>query len=285
MYQCAALNIQNSIIRFSTSELRVIDCAPTFIKRPMQGTVRGAIGSNVTIVCNPEGAPKPIIQWYQNGYPISSDFRRRVLLNGNLVITGILASDEGNYTCDASNRNGRELGFTYLYIVYGTQIQMPTNPQVYANVNETFIIPCVAYKPVDIDLSYTWKFNNETVHIDGKRYARNVYNRPGDLRIIRIQFTQQGRYTCVAKTTVDEVSITFMVFVRGPPGQSAGVKCSNMGKTTAVVSFVGGTDNNDPIVNYTIEAITDRNPVFMPVLANFTLQYNAKGEYSVLLDG
>jgi hypothetical protein len=63
MYQCGALNLQNSILRYSTAELRVIEFAPTFIKKPMQGTLRAAINRNTTIICNPEGAPKPMIQW------------------------------------------------------------------------------------------------------------------------------------------------------------------------------------------------------------------------------
>ena len=52
MYQCAALNTQNSIIRYSTAELRVIEFAPTFIKRPMQSSARAAINGNVTIICD-----------------------------------------------------------------------------------------------------------------------------------------------------------------------------------------------------------------------------------------
>ena len=93
MYQCAALNTQNSIIRYSTAELRVIEFAPTFIKRPMQSSARAAINGNVTIVCDPEGAPKPTIQWYLNSMPIGNSARQRILQNGNLMITQVTKMD------------------------------------------------------------------------------------------------------------------------------------------------------------------------------------------------
>jgi hypothetical protein len=285
MYQCAGLNLQNSIMRYSTAELRVIECAPTFIKKPMQTTVRGAIGGNVTIVCNPEGAPKPKIQWYQNGMTIANDYRHLILDNGNLVLSQVSKNDEGNYTCEASNRVGKDIGYTYLYVVDGTRIDPPNNDQIVVNFNDTFIIPCNAFKPNHIDMAYMWRFNNEPIKIDGIHYSQDVYNRPGDLRIIRVKFTQNGQYACVAKTTVDEISIKFNVIVRGPPGPSAGVKCQNMGSTTGIVSFVSGTDNNDPIVNYTIEGITDRRFDWHPIKQNFTVTFNANGEYSTDVRG
>jgi receptor-type tyrosine-protein phosphatase gamma len=146
MYQCAALNTQNSIIRYSTAELRVIEFAPTFIKRPMQSSARAAINGNVTIVCDPEGAPKPSIQWYLNSMPIGNSGRQRVLQNGNLMITQVNKMDEGNYTCDASNRIGRESGSTYLFVVDGTSIDRPIDANIIANINQTFFLPCTAYK-------------------------------------------------------------------------------------------------------------------------------------------
>ena len=65
IYQCSATNIQNSIQRFSTAEVRIIRLAPTFSKSSMTSTVRSIIGGLVTIVCHPEGAPQPQIQWFK----------------------------------------------------------------------------------------------------------------------------------------------------------------------------------------------------------------------------
>lgn len=245
----------------------------------MQGTLRGAIGRNVTIVCNPEGAPKPTIQWSYNQMMIGNGGRYIVLQNGNLIITQVMKSDEGNYTCDASNRVGRALGSTYLYVEDGTYIEQPINSEIIANINQTFFLPCLAYKPQNIDITYLWRFNGEEIYADGMRYAQDNFQRPGDLRIIRAQYTMEGDYVCIAKTTVDEISIAYRVYVRGPPGPSAGVKCGKMGETYGQVTFVSGNDHGDAIVNFTIQAQTDRQPGWKPVKENFSLPFNPTGEY------
>jgi contactin 2 len=291
MYQCGAMNLQNSIMRYSSAELRVIEFPPTFLKKPMQGTVRAAIGGNATVVCNPEGAPKPTIQWYQNQMAIGNGGGHfRVLQNGNLVILGVTKMDEGNYTCDASNRLGRASGSTFVFIVDGTSIEQPFDRNIVANVNQTFFLPCTAFKPPNIDLAYYWTFNNEPLKMESayygaQMYAQDNFLRPGDLRIIRAQYTMEGEYRCIAKTTVDEVSISYHVSVRGPPGPAAGVKCGKMGETYGQVSFVAGADHGDPIQMYTIEAQTDRQPEWKPVLANISMPYNPTGEYVVEVRG
>lgn len=284
MYQCAALNTQNSIVRYSSAELRVIECSPTFIKKPMQTTQRAAIQGNVTLVCNPEGAPRPKIQWYQNGFAIGKDGRRDVLENGNILVTMLSKSDEGNYTCEATNRLGRTLGYTFLYIVDGTRIDIPADNNVFIQVNQTQVLPCRAYAPAHIDLSYMWRFNGEPVVIDSVFFAQDIFNRMGDLRIIRAQYTREGQYMCIAKTTADEKSIVYNVRVVGAPGPSAGVKCYNVGTTTATVSWVVGTDHGDPIVNFTIEGKTDRSVEWMPIKVNFTMPLNPSGEYSTTVE-
>ncbi len=150
-----------------------------------------------------------------------------------------------------------------------------------ANVNQTFFLPCSAQKPLNIDLTYIWQFNGQYLQLDNRHYAQDNLRKPGDLRIIRAQYTMEGDYTCIAKTTVDQVAIVYRVTVRGPPGPSAGVKCGRMVSTAGQVTFVAGNDHGEPIVNYTIEASTDRNTQWTPVLSNFTVRYDPKGEYTV----
>lgn len=146
---------------------------------------------------------------YLNNMPINGGGRYFVLQNGNLIITNVLKSDEGNYTCEATNRVGRALGSTYLFVEDGTYIDQPVNPEIISNINQTFFLPCMAYKPQNIDLAYVWKFNGETLIMDGVHYAQDNLQRPGDLRIIRAQYTMEGQYVCIAKTTVDEVNSHF----------------------------------------------------------------------------
>jgi hypothetical protein len=95
IYQCAATNSQNNIQRFSTAEVRVITLPPTFGRHTMVSTLRSTVGGLVTIVCHPEGAPQPQIQWFKDNIPLGIGTNAQIFPNGNLVITNIQLMDAG----------------------------------------------------------------------------------------------------------------------------------------------------------------------------------------------
>lgn len=62
----------------------------------------------MTIKCNPEAAPRPKFVWKKDNLVIGSGGRRRILENGNLIISPVSRDDEGVYTCTASNDYGMD---------------------------------------------------------------------------------------------------------------------------------------------------------------------------------
>ena len=86
--------------------------APTFRKYPLQPNLYGIIGGNVTLICQPESAPQSEKEWLKNGQAFnpSTDAQDRVTLlsNGNVHITGLQQSDEGEYECKATNIHGSD---------------------------------------------------------------------------------------------------------------------------------------------------------------------------------
>ena len=76
---------------------------PSFKKHPMEPTIYAADFGCTKIICNPEAAPKPTIIWKKDGNVIDSGGRRRILDNGNLIISNVSRDDEGTYVCTASN--------------------------------------------------------------------------------------------------------------------------------------------------------------------------------------
>ena len=64
MFQCLASNDLD--VSFSSAQLRVLAFPPSFGKDPLRELSFVAEGENVTIPCNPEGAPQPDIVWYDN---------------------------------------------------------------------------------------------------------------------------------------------------------------------------------------------------------------------------
>lgn len=80
---------------------------------------------NLTIFCNPEAAPHPVITWEKNGRDLSpsqdvgSSAHIIQLPNGNLHISEVKQSDAGNYTCIATNNMGQDRSSTQLKILSG----------------------------------------------------------------------------------------------------------------------------------------------------------------------
>lgn len=81
---------------------------PTFKKHPLESEIYAAEQGNVTIKCNPEAAPKPRFTWKKDGNVLGQGGHRRMLENGNLIISPVSRDDEGLYTCTASNELGMD---------------------------------------------------------------------------------------------------------------------------------------------------------------------------------
>ncbi|CAF0946530.1 unnamed protein product [Adineta steineri] len=257
IYQCAATNTQNNVQRFSAAEVRVITLAPTFGKHTMISTLRSTVGGLVTIICHPEGAPQPQIQWFKDNLPVNLGTNAQIFPNGNLVFTNIQLTDAGNYTCMATNIYGIAQQSTYVYVMpEGTTIiSTPGGRDVL--LNQTIIIPCDARSMTQMDLTFYWRFNNEILTIDNKRFRQDNPDRPGDLRIVQAQYSNAGRYTCVAQTTVDEQSSSYQLNVFGPPGPLAGVRCTQPFQRQVTLSWIVGNEHGAPILHYTIESLTN----------------------------
>ncbi|CAF1109158.1 unnamed protein product, partial [Adineta ricciae] len=284
IYQCAATNTQNNVQRFSAAEVRVITLAPTFGKHTMLSTLRSNVGGLVTIICHPEGAPQPQVQWYKDTMPLNLGSNAQMFPNGNLVITNIQLMDAGNYTCVATNIYGVAQQSTYVYVMpEGTTIiSTPGGRDVI--LNQTIIIPCEARSMNQMDLTYYWRFNNEILTIDNKRFRQDNPDRPGDLRVVQAQYSNAGRYTCVAQTTVDEQSSSYQLNVFGPPGPVAGVRCSQPFQRQVTLSWVVGNEHGAPILHYTIESLSNRRSWWV-FHGNFSIPLTATKYMSMTLTG
>ena len=97
-YICKADNLLGSAIE---TALFMVFSPLRFKVRPPQ-EVTPVIGSRVHLPCLAESDLRPIITWTKDGKP-SLPVEFNVLQNGTLVINNIKKSQEGSYTCRATN--------------------------------------------------------------------------------------------------------------------------------------------------------------------------------------
>lgn len=137
-------------------------------------------------------------------------------------------------------------------------------------LGDTITLPCEARSMNQLDLTYRWLFNNEILTIDEQHFQQDNLNRSGDLRIVNVQYSNAGLYTCVADTTIDEKFSTFQLNVFGPPGPVAGLRCLDAFQRQISLSWVVGSEYGAPILYYTIESLSNHRSWWM-FHGNFTI--------------
>ena len=71
----------------------------------------------MTLQCEAEGSPKPVITWLRNDKELPADKTKFTQLeSGSLVVKDLLPSDTGFYKCTAANPFGAKMREIILFI-------------------------------------------------------------------------------------------------------------------------------------------------------------------------
>ncbi|XP_077981249.1 contactin-4-like [Glandiceps talaboti] len=263
MYQCKAYNnlLNKERAIYSTGQLKVLALAPSFDKEPLAQNQPAPKNGDVIIECNPEAAPKPTFRWLHTvrgkDVEITASSHYEILENGHLKINNVQNSDGGKYTCIAENYLGDARSQGYLLIRDGTAItQWPLAKTI--SIGQETTLTCKATSDSLLDLTYIWLLDGFQLDFDDDSHYRRL--KDGNLEIVKAELRQSGIYTCTAHTTIDEVSRSAELKIRGPPGPPAGVRPFDCTANSCQIRWSRGTDNNNAIKTYTVESRTDNDP-------------------------
>ncbi|XP_012549697.1 immunoglobulin superfamily DCC subclass member 3 isoform X1 [Bombyx mori] len=160
-----------------------------------------------TLRCVSEGKPKPTIQWYKDGTPLTSnDHPQRVLLEDGLlflrVMRGKKESDEGVYWCVARNPVGEAVSKNATLTIAVLRDEFKIEPHdVKVASGEPALLQCASPKGVP-DPSIHWNKDGHSldVEINGRISVVNG----GDLKILETIPSDSGVYRCVASNVAGE---------------------------------------------------------------------------------
>ncbi|KAJ8307559.1 hypothetical protein KUTeg_015643 [Tegillarca granosa] len=192
----------------------------------METKMVGALNGNITIVCNPEAAPKAEITWKKDrgNLAVGDTGRIHKLSNGNLFLSNLNYGDSGVYICVATNELGKAESYGTLEVK--TQISIVRSPKTVTEtmINVTAFLPCQASYDPHLDLIYIWKLNGIDIDLEtDNSYKMEVSTLITGLYISRPQFKHEGIYECVAKTPLSQLTAKGQLTVIGPPGEPSGV--------------------------------------------------------------
>ncbi|KAM6169416.1 contactin-4 isoform 4-T4 [Rhynchocyon petersi] len=255
MYQCVAENKHGLI--FSNAELSVVAVGPDFSRTLLKRVTLVKVGGEVVIECKPKASPKPIYAWKRGREMLRENERITISEDGSLRIVNVTKSDAGSYTCIATNHFGTASSTGNLVVKDPTRVMVPPS-SMDVTVGESIVLPCQVTHDHSLDIVFTWTFNGHLIDFDrdGDHFERVGGDSAGDLMIRNIQLKHAGKYVCLVQTSVDKLSATADLIVRGPPGPPEAVTIDEITDTTAQLSWRPGPDNHSPVTMYVIQART-----------------------------
>uniref|UniRef100_A0AAY4DK66 Neural cell adhesion molecule L1 n=1 Tax=Denticeps clupeoides TaxID=299321 RepID=A0AAY4DK66_9TELE len=265
VYQCNASNEHGYLL--ANAFVNVLDMVPRMLG-PKNMVIK-VIKSNRTFLdCPYFGSPVPTLRWFKNGQGSGLDGGHyRVYQNGSLEIKGALAEDQGIYTCVASNILGHAENVVRLEVKDPTQIvRAPEHTS--ANRGTSVRFNCRVQNDPTLPITVTWLKDEQLLN-----YGWRIKKDEESITIPNIHEGDQGTYTCLVKTEIEQVSASARLTVleeetkspsnRSPmladrPEPPKDLELSDPLERSVQLTWVPGDDNNSPITEFLVQFEEDQ---------------------------
>ncbi|XP_048759909.2 peroxidasin homolog isoform X4 [Ostrea edulis] len=188
-YQCV-VRTPNQEIRTNKVQLTYSRAPPSMLTTPSD--VSGQVGRSVRLSCQATGIPPPTITWKFNDNTIIPGRKHAVDTVGNLDITNLQTSDQGVYTCQASNAEGFAVSHARVTVQGEAPVLVQQPSDLSLTEGDTARFTCdVSGNPRP---NITW-FKGNTEVLSTERRIQ-IVNEGRQLRIVLLQSTDRGTYTC-----------------------------------------------------------------------------------------
>ncbi|KAM5331532.1 hemicentin-2 [Glossophaga mutica] len=267
-YICTATNT----VGFSSQEMRLsVNTKPRIhanfshdTDQPLRVTAKA--GDEVTLDCEAQGSPPPLVAWTKDLRPVPAVMDRyRLLPSGSLRLAQAQAGDSGLYECRASNPAGSA---SRQYIL-GVQVppQVQPGPRVLkALAGEALDLNCVAEGTPPPRLS--WSKDGVALQGGGPE---------GSVHFAAIRTSDAGMYLCEASSGAGVASWELELKVLEPPywgtddtdgllervaGENASLPCPARGTPKPQVTWRKGP-SSEPLLSRPGLAVLDEGSLFL----------------------
>ncbi|XP_060080594.1 neuroglian-like isoform X2 [Ylistrum balloti] len=187
-YECEGQNklSKGIVVRFSLT----VESQPSWATPPVNQDV--GVTEDATFQCIPQGLPKPTVEWFINGKPISEvPATRRTLANDVLTFQNLERHDSQVIQCLATNKHGTLWADVYLNVLaYGPEI---TSGPGQLTVAEGQSVTLTCENDGKPQPQLTW--NKGAQVLRGSRYTQTG----SSITIADVSSADGGTYTCTAR--------------------------------------------------------------------------------------
>lgn len=250
VYQCEASNQHGTLL--SNVNIMVMNMAPLILTQDHQ-EYAVVQGGDIVLDCSVFGSPPPSISWTRNETVSDIEGERfSVLPNSSLQIISAEKDDSGEYVCVASNSEGKSTVTARLDVKDQTKIVNP--PQDMQVVSGTAAqLTCQAQFDESLKGSFevTWMKDEEEIPLIFEEKYSLI---DGMLQIMKVNLSDQGIYTCIARTSLDMDNASALMTVLDVPDAPVNLEIAEVqGPRIIRLSWVPGADHNSPITEFVVE--------------------------------
>uniref|UniRef100_A0A3B3Q9I2 Neural cell adhesion molecule L1 n=1 Tax=Paramormyrops kingsleyae TaxID=1676925 RepID=A0A3B3Q9I2_9TELE len=260
VYQCNASNVHGYLL--VNAFVNILDMAPRMLG-PKNQLIKVTENNRTFLDCPYFGSPLPELRWFKNGQGSGLDGGHyKAYLNGTLEISRARVEDQGTYTCVASNILGKAENQVRLEVKEPTRIVRAPEHQT-VNRGSVARFDCRVKYDVSLPIAVTWAKDDKPLTI-GWRLKKEE----DSLSIFNVLDSDEGTYSCTAKTELDEDFASARLTVLGydsfpssnrsalvpdRPDPPKDLELSDPSERSVRLTWIHGNDNNSPITEFLIQ--------------------------------
>ncbi|XP_071770647.1 neuronal cell adhesion molecule a isoform X3 [Centroberyx gerrardi] len=245
VYQC---NASNEFGYLMANAFVSILAEPPRVLTPSNNVYQVISNRPALLDCASFGSPIPVITWFKDSQTSIQDGDPYVIHNnGTLEINVAQPLNSGKYTCIATNNLGIKENHVYLEVKEPTRIlKQPEYKVVQRNRNAVF--ECKVKHDPSLVPTTTWLKDNGELP-DDERFVVDT----DSLTIKDVTSEDEGTYTCIMNTTLDQDSASAMLTVVEEPEPPADLELTDQRERSVQLTWIPGDEHNSPTQKFLIQ--------------------------------
>uniref|UniRef100_A0A3Q3FAY1 Neural cell adhesion molecule L1 n=1 Tax=Labrus bergylta TaxID=56723 RepID=A0A3Q3FAY1_9LABR len=241
VYQCNASNQYGYLL--ANAFVNVLHATPRIIG-PRNELIKVIEGSHTFLDCRYFGSPVPDLRWSKYGQGNLEGNRFNTHSNGTLEIRHIRIEDQGTYLCIVSNLAGRDESQIRVEVKEPTLIV--TRPQSMKVIRGTDVrFECGVKADLTTPVTTSWMKDKRMV-----TYGWRISLDESNLVITNVNRGDEGNYTCIIKSELDQKSASARLMVMGMtyrPEPPTNLELSDPYERSVRLSWIPGASNHNPV--------------------------------------
>ncbi|KAM6312451.1 neural cell adhesion molecule 1 isoform 3-T3 [Podargus strigoides] len=262
-YRCEGRILARGEINFKDIQV-IVNVPPSVRARQSTMNATANLSPSVTLACDADGFPEPIVTWTKDGEPIEQDDdEEKYSFNydgSELIIKKVDKNDEAEYICIAENKAGEQDATIHLKVFAKPKITYVENKTAMELEDQITLtceasgdpIPSITWRTSTRNISNeekaSWTRPEKQETLDGRIIVRS-HARVSSLTLKEIQYTDAGEYVCTASNTIGQDSQAMYLEVQYAPklqgpvavytweGNQVNITCEVFAYPSAVISW------------------------------------------------